>query len=124
MSADTYAFWRAALANPEAIGDTLPIHDGHPQDGFYINRSRREYTNGVPHYTLPEPVAIWTAESGERLAVSGVAEWSRHVSPEEIWTWVASNPVTEDLYRHLAAGGAWPEQYRPKGPTKQAGEAA
>lgn len=97
-----YAWWQSAKANPGLIGETLLIHDGDPQPGFYVVKSRRVWTKGVPRVTDPEPVAIWPGSDGEMLAVIGVREWRRSVRADDIWTWCAATPISETLYRHVA----------------------
>jgi len=109
-----YAWWSAALKDPSAIGDTLLIHDGHPQDGFYVMRSRKRWKKGVPFHTVPQVVAIWT-EDGKKLAATGTGDECRLVSADEIWTWVADAPVSEAFYRAIERGEPWPPEYQPKG---------
>lgn len=95
--ADEYAFWRAALANPAAIGDTLPVHDGDPQPGFY----RKRHGNKTPWQT----VAIWR-HSGEIVAfVNGEA-----TDPAAVWSYACRNPIAEAAYHDAMAGKPWKDQ--------------
>lgn len=113
---DLYAYWRAAQKDLSAIGVTLLIHDGDPQDGFYVLRSRKRWKRGVPFFTVPQAVAIWTDEAGKKLAATGTGDECRLVSADEIWTWVADEPISEELYRDIERGSPWPSKYQPKGP--------
>ncbi|MEJ8571282.1 hypothetical protein [Microbaculum marinum] len=91
--ADAYEWWRNALA-----GKPGPIHDGDPQLGFY---RKRKFKGGpfVGAAIFPDP------ETGEIIAtVDGKA-----TDPDTLWTWVASNPVTEEAYRAWESTGRWPD---------------
>lgn len=69
--------------------------DGYPQPGFYRKRNKDGWDT---------PVAIWETEGG-MVAVAG----SQPVNPVEIWTWVCSWPVSEDVWREVAElGKPWP----------------
>jgi hypothetical protein len=67
-----------------------------PQAGFY--RKRNKHGSDVP-------VAIWTGAEGF-LAVAG----NDPADPIDIWTWVCSWPVSEDVWRDVAENGkGWPD---------------
>lgn len=88
---NNYTYWTNALA-----GNFGPVHDGEPQLGFYRQR--------VKHGT-DKPIAIWH-DSGTTYAVAGGAG----VDPNEIWTYVCRNPITEVVYRAVAERGEpWPD---------------
>jgi len=86
-----YTWWKAALR-----GEKQPVHDGHPQAGFYRKRS---FKNG-PWI----PVAIWM-ENGAWVAL----QEDKPVDASEIWTWVCKNPVTHEAYQAARAGKGWPD---------------
>lgn len=93
----TYDFWQAALKEPHKIGSPdLPVHDGHPQPGFYR----------MPEGKDMIPVAIWRNREGKIIAKRGF-----QIVPkaDEIWTWCCRNPVSEKSYRDVMDGGAWPD---------------
>lgn len=95
--ADDYAFWRAALANPAAIGETIPVHDGDAQPGFY----RKRHGNKTPW----KPVAIWR-HNGEIVAfVNGET-----ADPAKVWSFACRNPITEAAYHDALAGKPWADQ--------------
>jgi hypothetical protein len=67
-----------------------------PRSGFYRKRNK----NGAD-----VPVAIWTGDDG-LLAVAG----PNPVDATEIWTWVCSWPIFEEVYRDVAENGKpWPD---------------
>ncbi|MES0207889.1 hypothetical protein NKJ93_02165 [Mesorhizobium sp. M0028] len=92
----SYDWWREALANPHEIGRKLKIHDGEPQPGFYRKRAHKD----GPWV----PVAIWPANGGLVAVVS-----NRRVEADGVWTFCCGHPVSEEVYRAVAAGGAWPD---------------
>lgn len=92
-----YSFWKAALADPAQIGVNLPVHENEPQPGFYRTRN----IEGADMI----PVAIWRNGDGELVAKSG----AKMVDPYSIWTFCCRNPVPEDQYRGVMAGGTWPD---------------
>ena len=89
--------WHAA-----ALRGLAPVNDGTPRCGWY---KRRLVKGGVF-----VPARIWMAqdicpETGELLSdeilqceVNGFS-----ADPEEAWTWISANPVTEQEFRYLAA---------------------
>lgn len=85
-----YDYWRNALA-----GVFGPIHDGEPQPGFYRLRRRGQ---------IDQPVAIWRGPNGMCCTVS-----DREDDANEIWTFVADKPISEDIYRAVVDGAAWPD---------------
>lgn len=92
-----WAWWMTALADPSQIGSkSLPIHEGHPCQGFY--RAKRK--NG-PY----EPVAIWKGDAGEWVALRN----GREVDAVDIWTWCARNPVSREAYDAAVETGRWPD---------------
>ncbi len=94
MSND-YDHWSRRLA-----GETLPIENENPRPGFY----RQRLKNGAP----PIPVAYW--QIGD---VVYCRYGDRDVSIErgqEIWSWCAQYPVSEEAYRAVAERGEpWPD---------------
>lgn len=114
---DRWAWWRAALKDPTQIGKTLLIHDGEPQCGFYVQRSRKEWRNGIATISDPQIVAIWVDDDGTMQSVIGAGEARMSVNPQDIWTWVAALPIEHALYDRIYSGGDWPEEYLPKAPS-------
>ena len=100
-----YAWWGDALA-----GNIGPIHDGHAQCGFY---RKRKYKNG-PWV----PVAIWRDESGQ---LEGLCDGDDLNADQvaEIWTWICTEPISEETYRAVAENGEpWPDEVRGLGDNK------
>lgn len=87
----TYKYWMDALK-----GNFGPVHDGHPQPGFYKKKADK---NGNWN-----AVAIWM-EGDNALAV----EAGKTVDANDIWTWVCQKPITEEVYRRVESGGGWPD---------------
>lgn len=81
-----WAWYRAALKNPAAIGtDALPIHENDPQHGYY--RMRRGGGKGPW-----EPVYI-DAVGSPAMAKIGPWATAEQVQAVEIWKWCCRNPV-------------------------------
>lgn len=93
---DVWAHWRDNLA-----GKKVPIHDGHPQCGYYKTR------RGKDQPWLP--AAIWIDDDGTMLARVG----DKAVEPDKIWTWVAKNPMPYEAVAHHFEHGHWPEEPAP-----------
>jgi len=90
-------WWVTALADPSQIGGkSAPIHEGHPQQGFY--RTKRK---GGPY----EPVAIWKDDGGAWVALRS----GREVDAVDIWTWCCRNPVSREAYDAAVETGRWPD---------------
>ncbi|MGE0231739.1 MAG: hypothetical protein AB7O39_03390 [Flavobacteriaceae bacterium] len=89
MTPDPYDYWKRTLA-----GETLPIHDGDVQCGFY---KRRKFKNG-PFVG----VAIWLNDDGKPICTDGGALVEH---PDRIWTYCAARPITEEAYRAAEANG-------------------
>lgn len=87
-----YTYWRKALT-----GENPPVHEGDPQPGFYFKKDKK---------LGRLPVAIW--EGGPREGwVCKVG--NKIVDAVDVWTWVAGNPITEELYREVMKTGKWPD---------------
>ena len=92
-------YWHSTLQ-----GKSLPIHENHPEEGWYRTRPRKGYRS--------LPVRIWRDEgSGELLALRD----GKRVDPYEIWTWVCLNPVSVEAYEDvIERGGRWPDEIERK----------
>jgi hypothetical protein len=102
--------WHAA-----ALRGLSPVNDGTPRCGWY---KRRLVRGGVFI-----PARIWMAqdicpETGEllcdevlRCEVNGTP-----ADPEDAWSWISANPVTEQEFRYLAARIAFAIQNEPDDP--------
>ncbi|WEX10331.1 hypothetical protein [Chelativorans sp. AA-79] len=105
--ADQWAYWRKALEmgggrelRRDQIEQLAPS-ESDPQSGFY---RRRQHKDG-PYL----PVAIWRGEDGALFCLDG----DRPVEAgkiNEVWVWSLKWPISEELYRSVAAGGAWPDE--------------
>lgn len=90
-----WTWWQNALR-----GDFGPIHDGHPQQGFYRVRE------GKGGRWLP--VAIWF-EDGEAVGLRD----NTTIDPDRIWTWCCRNPVTFEAYDAAVKGNGWADDAPP-----------
>ncbi|RUV65192.1 MAG: hypothetical protein E5X35_11675 [Mesorhizobium sp.] len=92
----SYDWWREALESPHEIGRKLKIHEDEPQPGFYRKRAHKD----GPWV----PVAIWPTDAGMVATVA-----NRRVDANSTWTFCCEHPVSEEIYRAVAAGGQWPD---------------
>ena len=92
---DQWHFWRQALAGN--FHEDM-IQRGNPQSGFYRDRNKRG-------------VAIWRDDqTGEILCSVTSGFCPRHADEiDELFGFVCRSPISDELYNHVAAGGAWPE---------------
>lgn len=103
-----FAWWREALINPP---DAVP---DDPMPGYY---TRRLVRGGVQ-----VPCKIWLSqevdEAGELIDQPRLmAEMNGDaVEPEDLWSYVAGNPITEQMFRYLVARADWAWRYSPADP--------
>ena len=95
---DEWQHWRDNLA-----GKITEFHPSEPHIGFYKKRKYR----GGPWVT----VALFKRDGAMMAEVDfKVADRSgRPYDPEEVWSHVCGNPISEDLYRTIERGGQWPD---------------
>jgi hypothetical protein len=93
MKDNAWHWWQQALEAPKDIGKSLPVSDGHPEQGFYRVRKKN---------SAWEPVAIWIDDDNWLALRSG-----KPVKADEIWTWACRNPITAEAYDRALAGGGW-----------------
>lgn len=81
-------------------GEAVPLHDAHPQAGYYKMRRGK----GGPWM----PVAIWEHE-GQMIAVVGTGEANgrQRRDPDDIWTYCAGNPVSKADAKYAFEHGKW-----------------
>jgi hypothetical protein len=94
---DPWAWWKAALANPKAIGVTLKMTTT-PEQGFY--RWKKKDSPWIL-------VAIWQDEDGSWLAKRGAQHEERMVDAHQEWEYCRNRPITVDEYDKVYAGGEW-----------------
>lgn len=102
-----YAWHRKALRGLE------PVNDGTPHCGYF----KRKLVKGGVFV----PARIWMVqdidpETGELLSdellqceVNGA-----YADPEEAWSWICSNPITEQEFRYLTARLDHAARYEPE----------
>jgi hypothetical protein len=101
---DPYHWWRGALAAPHMIGKSeLPVHADVPQCGYYFRRTEKQGPR--------EPAAIWLdTDTGEMLAITGFAGKEQERRADALWTWVAKNPISYEMYAAAFETGRWPDE--------------
>lgn len=105
----SYDFWMKAIKDPAKIGsDELPVHEGHPQYGFYRMRDK----DGGDMI----PVAIWG--SGDILKVKVGDRVISGEKGQDVWTFCCREPVTEEAYRAAMDGKGWPDSPPAKKPAE------
>lgn len=92
---DRWAWWQRALANPEEIGKSIPVHENEPHQGYFRVKNQ---SGGF------DPVAIFYPEDSDELVAYRAG---REVDPGDIWTWACRRPVTYEAYEQAVAGGGW-----------------
>lgn len=81
-------------------GAPVALHDGHPMPGYYKMRLGSKTGPWVP-------VAIWEKD-GVMVAVRGDGKGGRtRVDPNDIWTYVAGNPVKQADAKYAFEHGRW-----------------
>ncbi len=102
MTEDLYAYWRAALA-----GEKPKMYVDQPELGFY---RKGVYERGIIRkgVFIPQegansrrvgwaPVAIFMNENVMTGRIGDVDVTGDDLN--DLWTWVAGNPITEESYR-------------------------
>lgn len=98
--ASDYDWWKRALAGEKIGGPTLPVHDGHPQCGYYRRRM------GKDNPLLP--VAIWREEEGGEIICTVGATLA---NANEQWLWCCKHPVSEKDYWEARKHGRWDDDF-------------
>lgn len=91
---DIYSPYREMLA-----GKDVPIHSDQPYPGRYKMKRNGAWL----------PVAIGPDDQGNLLAMVDKAI----TDAEQVWTYCAKNPVTQDAYKFRMAHGHWPDEPTP-----------
>ena len=97
-----YDYWRAALKALRE-GKPLPsIQENAPQLGFYRRRFPGKDGPWLPAALFLDKV------TGEVCCAFNKKKGGADYAIEH-WTWLARNPITEDVYRGYIASGKWPD---------------
>lgn len=103
---DQYQYWKAALA-----GDKPKMFTDDPQPGFYRCGIYEKQPNKARKRIGWKPVAIFNAGSILAAVTNGSAETDRD-KINELWSYVAGNPISEETYRAVAERGEpWPDSH-------------
>lgn len=98
---DQFSAWRVALAT----GKPVAYERGAPTAGYFKRRARNEDRS-----IRWDAIAIWS-EDGEWCCLTSAGYAPTQADEiEELFVNINSTPISYDLYEHVTAGGAWPEQ--------------
>lgn len=102
-----YAYWKAALA-----GEKPKMYVDDPQCGFYRKK------NGKGREANFVPVAVFSVDgvyiARVGLETAGIQYDVTGDKLNELWSWIAANPISEEAYRAVAERGeAWPDAHDP-----------
>lgn len=117
-----FDWYRRALA-----GEAVSIHDGQPRCGYFRFRRHRNSEWIGAAIWIDQPTDDDGALTGDEVmrCVTGARAQAKALRPDEIdqlWTWVAKNPVPYDEYRAYYVSGAWPTDPAPAGANEAAGD--
>lgn len=107
-----YAYWQSALA-----GDKPKMYVDDPQCGFYRKAVYTKEPNKAAKKTGWKPVAVFVSNA-DLVAVVGSVDDPHHVITSdrdkinELWSYIAANPISEETYRAVAERGEpWPDSH-------------
>jgi hypothetical protein len=104
---DLYSYWKSALA-----GEKPKMFVDDPQCGFYRKGIYERNDKGNKRRTGWEPVAVFMA--GETMTGRTVLRDVTGDALNELWSYIAGNPISEEAYRAVAERGErWPDDPLP-----------
>lgn len=99
----------------DAMDSLEPENDGTPRCGWF----KRKLVKGGPFV----PARIWMVQdvdhdtgellSDELLQCEVNGAWA---DPEDAWSWLCGNPITEQEFRFLQASAGWSREHAPQEP--------
>jgi hypothetical protein len=109
---DLYAYWKAALA-----GKKPPMVVDQPECGFYRKGVYQRNEKGNNKRVGWTPVAVFMICADTMIGRIGSEKLGRDVSGDELnelWSYIADNPISEETYRAVAErGDRWPDDPAP-----------
>ena len=79
------------------IGQRPPIHDGHPECGWYMRTLKKDGDPVPATIYLEQPIDPQTGElTGPEVMICEVNGQRRN--PVDEWTWLARRPISEQQY--------------------------
>lgn len=104
-----YDYWRRALA-----GEKPKMYVDDPQVGFYRSGVYQKEPNKARKRVGWTPVAIFLSDLDERInAMVGTKHETNRDRLNELWSYCAGNPISEETYRAVAERGEpWPDDYQ------------
>lgn len=105
----SYEFWQAAMR-----GEKPKMFNEQPELGFYRKGISERNDKGNNRRVGWTPVAIFMVHNELFAAVGDVTITDRE-KINDLWAWVAGNPISEDWYRAVAEmGNPWPDELAAK----------
>lgn len=99
---DQFEWWRTACEHPEWIGtDKLPIHEGHPEMGYFRVRTKGGQWEPVAFFRDPES-GILNAERNKRPVLAEKIG--------DLWLWACRFPVRWEDWEQATLGNGWADE--------------
>lgn len=95
---NAWAWYFAALKNPEEIGKSIPLHH-EPNQGYFRVLDKRS--------GRWQPVAIFYPENSDQLVAY---RDGKEVAADEVWTFACRHPITHDAYVKAIAGEGFDDE--------------
>lgn len=94
---DEYEWWRTAKDHPEWIGtDRLPIHEGHPNLGYYrVHNKRTDKYEAVAFFRDPDSGILQAERNGRAVPEKDV---------NDLWIWACRHPIEYEAWEDGNAG--------------------
>lgn len=115
-----YTFYFSQLDAQAGEGQPPETTPGHPHSGFYrVQRWAPAAKPGGPRTRVYDPVAIWWENGQVYCAKPGFVP--THADEiDQLFSQCCRNAVTEETYRAVVGGAAWPDQVEERAPAKAA----
>ncbi len=103
----SYVYWMAALA-----GEKPKMFTDDPQPGFYRSGIYEKQKDKARKRVGWNPVAIFLMSGTDLVAVVGQTTVVDRDKINELWSYAAGNPISEEWYRAVAERGeGWPDSH-------------
>lgn len=116
-----YTFYFSQLDAQAGEGQPPETTPGHPHSGFYrVQRWAPAAKPGGPRTRIYDPVAIWWENGQVYCAKPGFVP--THADEiDQLFSQCCRNAVTEETYRAVVGGAAWPDQVEERAPAERIG---
>jgi len=104
----SYDYWKAALA-----GDKPKMFVDQPEPGFYRKVIKARDSKGNNKRIGWEPVAVFSSSEDQNLIGRVGDKDLTGDALNELWSYIAGNPISEETYRAVAEHGEpWPDELK------------